>query len=390
MTLNSVILIYSGLIFAVCMFLFIKLTLSALIFRRKVAYVHGFSEGILTGAFYTMLIIMLCLILLQFTSFFIFIANNEFLNILRLVFITISAVFFFFFKAKTPPLLAYWFDKTSFFESSKNSGQIPYSDIYAARISKKINLSTMNNQQLCKITFYVKGKLLLGIPKKYVCRLAAYEITALATQVKFNQSDPVSDTLSVRYILPRIMLCCFSFLLILSLALPLFSTGILNPHFLSKSDIPLTAPVQTVVTPTATSIQDDKIFVLYDNIGVLNVYNSDTNFLYAVSFETLPFKKTTFGLTDKLVCINNGQMTFLYDINTGNISGSSFELTSYENSFEPDHISSLPGHAQMYKLFDISFSWIIISSLTVITFVMKYITSNRPLYSAKQKNYPES
>ena len=183
-------IIYASIfIFSLCALSFTLRSVKAYAFRKKVALPHGFSEGIMIGPKYTLLITDLALLFIQNVLFLVYKTYSEPILAIRVLCFLVSVVGYLILFIKTPPLLAYWFGQNGLWETSAPSGKVPYSDIYNARLSKKIRLPIMNNQQLCKFSFYVNGRNSFFNPKKYVCKMTACEISALARQVDFSSNS---------------------------------------------------------------------------------------------------------------------------------------------------------------------------------------------------------
>ena len=412
MILNTTILIITGLIFAGCGAAFIKQIICSLRFRRKIAYTHGFSEGILTGIAYPAVIFIISLIFIQFVSFFIFTADNEFITVLRLTVFFLSVFMFFFFQKRTPPLLAYWFGKSAFWENYGVSGKIKYTEIYGARVSRKVKFPVMNNQQLCKVSFCVRGKTAITRPNKYVCRLTAYELTALATQVQFHPSDYRPEKPSVLAHLPFILLPYLVFLTVFSFTLPIISTGVLNPYRYSLSDSPLSEEIETVTSITDLSYYNNKLYVYYGNIGAINVYSTRGEFIYAISFPYTALKVSDFSVSNGFINFRSGNTVYTYMAENGVYSGE----CSYDEAiavrfnapdtslFTPNgdsyHFDTLGVHLRsassdvtiierpgLFALFDLHATWFFIVGLMTAVFILHYFTCDRPKHV---KNVPET
>ena len=281
LTLNSAIIICSALIFAVCVGAFIIRSVRSYKFRNKVALPHGFSEGIMTGAAYPALVTAMSLLFIQLASFAAFKSPSETICALRVGCYLLTVLIFFVLFVKTPPLLAYWFGQNGLWEHSGHKGKIVYSDIYNARLSKKLRLPIINNQQLCKFTFYVKNKNIFFHPKKYVCKMTACEISALSRQVEFTDAPLRTESFRVR--LSRrfvpIMLLAICVVTIAQFC----ASGVLNEVRYTAIEGTSEAEIVTFSAPSKVTVEEGKLFVYFDALKAANVYTEDGEFLYSVS-----------------------------------------------------------------------------------------------------------
>lgn len=184
---NIVIIIITAVFFAFCTASLVYQAIYSVYFRKQIAIPHDFSEGIMTGVTYPLLWVMYGLIAVQFFSFIVFRTSDDIILAIRLIIFAVSVIAFAAFKTLTPALLAYWFGKTAFWDGKGEQGKIPYSDIYCIKVHKKKSSRFINNQQLYKITFYVKNKTFLLIPKKHVCKMTAKQISVLTAFVDFKE-----------------------------------------------------------------------------------------------------------------------------------------------------------------------------------------------------------
>lgn len=301
-------IIFSSALFLVCIAFLLFRSVNAAIFRRKIAQNRGFSEGIMTGYVYPLMIFVLGLIFIQMLSLILFPSNDEIFIVIRLLLYTASVCIFFNLYANTPPLLAYWFGKSAFFEKNSQKGRISYTDIYNARLSKKIRLPILNNQQLCKISFNVRGKKHFSYPKKYVCKLTAYEISALSEQVDFSSKSTVVSSKAQKiyhFFLP------FAIAMIsLSLIISVMSCGIFNEIRYSDSEA-LTAEVKTLSSPKEIAVTDS-LYVYFDNIGAVNVYSLSGQFLYSFSVPHSFTLRTDFSADTENAYYRLGNTVYVY------------------------------------------------------------------------------
>lgn len=414
MTLNTIILIITGLLFACCAAAFIKQLVCSLKFRREIAYTHGFSEGILSGAAYPAVIILISIVFIQFISFFIFKADNEPITVLRLSGFALSVFLFFYLKHKTPPLLAYWFGKSAFWENFGERGKINYQDICCARVSRKVKFPVMNNQQLCKISIYVRGRKSAGRLKKYTCRLTAYELTALATQVRFHPSDYRPENPPLLKRLPYIVVPYLRLATVAALLLPIISTGIFCPFRYTLSETPLSEEIKTVTPITKLSYYEQRLYVYYGNIGAVNVYDTEGNFEYAISFPYTSLKESDFSVSNDLINFRSGNKVYTYSPETG-VPAGEYEYTEalavrfnapdtslfldngdsyyfnstgvYYRRIDDNNDIGILTKPRIYTLFDIKALWFFIMALIIADFTLHYFTSERPKFekTAREK-----
>ncbi|MBQ9692403.1 MAG: hypothetical protein IJV70_04520 [Clostridia bacterium] len=280
MTLNSAIIICSALIFAVCASAFIIRSVRSYNFRNKIALPHGFSEGIMTGASYPALITAMSLLFIQLASFIAFKSPSETICALRAGCYLLTALIFFVLFMKTPALLAYWFGQNGLWEHSGRKGKISYSDIYNAQLSKKLRLPIINNQQLCKFTFYVKNKNSFFHPKKYICKMTAYEISALSRQVEFTEA-PVNTEIKRVRISRRLIPVMLLAICIVSIA-QFCVSGIFNDVRYADHNENGENEIVTFSAPSDIAFDGGKLFVYFDSLKAANVYSENGEFLYSV------------------------------------------------------------------------------------------------------------
>lgn len=286
MNLNSAVIIGSALIFVICASAFIIRSVRSYNFRNKVALPHGFSEGIMTGASYPALITAMSLLFIQLATLIAFKSPSETVLALRAGCYLLTALVFFVLFKKTPTLLAYWFGQNGLWEHSGRKGKIAYSDIYNARLSKKLRLPIINNQQLCKFTFYVKNKNIFFHPKKYFCKMTACEISALSRQVEFTETPVKTESTRVR--VARRLVPAVLFVICIVSIVQFCVSGVFNEAKYSAIDGTSENEIITFSAPSQTYINDGKLFVYFDNLKAANVYTPSGEFLHSVSMENSP------------------------------------------------------------------------------------------------------
>jgi hypothetical protein len=201
----------TAVFFAFCTAAVLYQAIYSVYFRKNIALPHGFSEGIMTGITYPLLWITYGLIAVQFLPFIVFRNSGELLLSARLLFFAVSLLAFAAIKTLTPPLLAYWFGKSSFWDNKGEVGKNAFEDIYCVKVHKKKSSRVINNQQLYKITFYVKEKTFLLIPKKYVCKMTAKQISVLTSYVNFKECQKPKCCRKYSFFTYRSRISCISY-----------------------------------------------------------------------------------------------------------------------------------------------------------------------------------
>ncbi len=304
-------IIYSvaGLLLALTLFSFIYQAVRALRFRRNIADTHGFTEGIMTGPWYPLMVMALSLLFIQFLALIIFKPQTELMFCARVLAYLLNFAAFYIFKHRVPPLLAYWFGKTALWDNFGIGGKIPYSDIYCATLSRNIRFPMMNTQQLCKFSFYSKNREHRKLPKRFVCKMTAYELTALASQVDFySHSDGKTakkeqlNTSCIRRILPFIESLCA-----ISAVLLLFSFGIFYAPRYDTESFDRTQKIETITDVSSIKMTSDYslICIYYENIGAADIYTSD-GFAYSILLPSDPLCTHDIALTSNNIYFRNG------------------------------------------------------------------------------------
>lgn len=380
-------------------------TFSAKSFRKKIAIPHGFSEGVMSGMAYPLLIISLALLLVQTVLFIVLPIKNEPAAIARLSLFIVTFVMFICFDKRTPALRAYWFGKNAMWETQGKRGRIAYSDIYSAKVSPKISLSVSNGQQLCKISFFVEGKKLFFGRKKYVCRMTAFAINELANQVEFNKrSRSHAHTLPFKKRVLSFVLSIVLTLMTVSLALPCFSFGILNNVTYSDTDTLITEPLKTVAPITYISFIDGNICVYYENLETVELYSTDGSFVYAINFPASKLKSSDFS-------VKNGSLNYRYGDTV--VRHYPATQTTEVSKYLPEHLAlfidtkepvvsdtgdvythdrhvvlrkehgteeyvKFISRSSAVKLFDIEVTWTITAMLLTLAFVIHFMLTDKP------------
>lgn len=293
--LNIYVIILTGIFFTMCTAIMIFTAVNSVIFRKKIAIPHAFSEGILTGPIFPCLLISYGFIFVEFISFIVFKTHSETMLTIRLIIYALTVLAFAVFKALTPPLLALWFGKTAFWDNRGDNGKNMFSDIYCARVHKQKSATVINNQQLYRITFYVKGKTAFIFPRKYTCKMTAKQISALTAHVDFKSKDQHPD-ITKKSMIYAICLPILVFGIVLTTFMMAVSTGVLNEQKYQSSKTPLTDEISTVTKISDICTDGERLYVFYEKITAVNVYDPDGNFLYAVSLTPSVFEHSEIGI----------------------------------------------------------------------------------------------
>lgn len=312
--LNIYIIVVTAVFLAFCTAVLLHQAIYSFYFRKKIALPHGFSEGIMAGFLYPMLWIIYGLIAVQFISFIAFRDSSELFLTLRLIVFAISILAFCIFKTLTPPLLALWFGKSAFWDNKGDQGKHQLSDIYCAKVHKDKNSHVINNQQLYKITFYVKGKTAFLFPKKYSCKMTAKQIGNLTTIISFKERDAKPE-IKKKALLYGICLPMLVFFITLFCFFHVVSTGALNTEKYVSSNTPLETEISTVTEIYDAKYDGERIYVFYNKIGAVNVYTPNGEFLYAISLPHSIFKHTEIAVSESKLLYHYGDEVISYSAN---------------------------------------------------------------------------
>lgn len=391
--------------FSVCTFMLIYQLIYSLYFRKNIANTHNFSEGIMTGIAYPLLWVVYGFIAVQFFSFILIYTESEIFLAIRLMLFALSIIAFYVLKSVTPTLLAYWFGKTSFWESKGTNGKIPFSDIYCVKVHKKKTSRFINNQQLYKITFYVKNKTFLLIPKKYVCRMTAKQISVLTPFVNFKEcKKPRPSKKAVLYsvfapvLLFSVILCCFT---------NAISIGLLNSEKYTSSSDKLskasTEPIKTVSKITSVATSGNYVYVFYGEPAIINAYDTDGNFLFAYSLPNSYFGSNDIACDNDTLVYKYRNKNYGYQVVKYSSSGDFISTEAYDEQvhavlFEGNEVkakesgiiygdfgvksgsTSILSRASYLRLFDTKSIWSLTVVLIICLFALKqYVTADKKL-----------
>ena len=316
--LNIFIIILTGIVFAMCTALMLFMAINSVLFRKKIAIPHSFSEGILTGPIFPALIASYAFIFIQFASFIVFKAPHETILTLRLIIFALSTLAFAVFKILTPPLLALWFGKSAFWDSKGTNGKNLYSDIYCAKVHAQKNTHFINNQQLYRISFYVKNQNAFLLPRKYSCKMTAKQISALTPYINFK-SENEKPSVPKRALIYAACLPVLIFGIVLTTFMMTVSTGVLNEQKYQSGSAKLDDEIPTVTNISDICTDGKYIYVFYENITSVNVYDTDGKHVYSVSLEPSVFKHSEIGIAssgdllyhigDQILYYSEGKLT---------------------------------------------------------------------------------
>ena len=294
----------------------------------------------MTGPCYPALIADTSLLFIQFASFIAFKSSTETVTSIRMICYLITALVFFVLFAKTPALLAYWFGQNALWERGGKHGKIEYSAIRNARLSKKLRLPIMNNQQLCKFSFYVDGKNTFFHPKKYVCKMTACEISALSRQVDFSDETPSAASKGVRFAQKALSAVA---LMICAVSIIQFCVcGVFNEAKYVSSDVAGSEEIVTLANPSEVIISESKLFVYYGALNAANVYTPDGEFLYSVSMKSAGIKGCEFTVSDGKINYRLGDMLYIYS-EDGALSEVTEYLPEHQSVFADSDRSAFEG-----------------------------------------------
>lgn len=309
--LNIYIVAITGIVFALCTALIVFQAINSILFRKNVAAVHGFFEGIITGYTFPGFIATYALIFVQFASFIAFSTNSELFLTLRLIFYAISVLAFTVFKHLTPPLLALWFGKTAFWDNKGEAGKNLFGNIYSAKVHKNKNVRVINNQQLYRISFYVHGRTAFLFPRKYTCKMTAKQIGVLTNHIDFKSRSEKPD-ITKKALIYAITLPILVFTIVLTTFIHFVSTGILNEEKYTFSNTALTSEITTVTEISDIFTDGSNLYVYYDRIGALNAYSEDGTYRFSISLPHSIFKSTDICYSDGTILYRFGDELITY------------------------------------------------------------------------------
>ncbi len=333
--LNLYIIIISAVLLSLCTFSLVYQAVYSAYFRKKIATKHNFTEGIMTGPSYPLLWIAYGLILIQFISFIIFTNSNEIIIAFRLLAFSISVFSFYVLKSHTPPLLALWFGKTAFWDNRGEGGKHLYTEIYGVKVHKKKNSTVINSQQIYKITFFIKGKCFLLVPKRYSCKMTAHQISTLADTIDFKNSE--KPKLSKKSLLYSILTPTLIFLISLCFFLQAISTGVFNSvrytEDTERFSTPSSEKVETISEISKVVTDGAKLYVYYENIGVINTYTTDGTFAFSISLPHSVLKASDIAYDGSQILYRYGGELIYYSVNGEFISKTTY-LYSHDELFD--------------------------------------------------------
>lgn len=388
MTFNTALCAFSAVLFTISALLFVSQAIYALDFRKKIALSHGFSEAIMTGPYYPLLIIFFSLIFIQFISFIALGVSDEFNAVYRIFAYTLSFILFLYFRYKTPPLLTYWLGKTCLWRKAGATGKIPYSKITGIRLSSSVKLPITDTQRLCKVTFFIDPE--FSSCKKISCLITAYDLEALSQQIDVFPPEYKPKGTSARkrisgFMLPLLMLTVYV-LTFLTVA----STGIFNScRYFGNGEISQ-EEIKTVTAVTSVGEYGDSVCVYYGKVGVINVYGKSGEFRYAINCPFAALKPSDFSVTsDGYINYRSADTIYRYSVYDGSpVSESVFDQSSSEllrtrsESVSFDYfsvyftdsdgtVSTVVTRSRAVPLFNIEVIWVALAALIAVSFTVR-------------------
>ena len=377
-------------------------------FRKKIAVPHGFSEGLVTGAAFPCLVFSYALIFIQSASFIAFPTTSELFLIIRMFIFLVTVVLFIVFRIFTPPLLSLWFGKRSLWFKKGEKGKIPYFSIYGAQIDRVKATKQINNQQLYKISFFAENKKFFSVPYKFTCRLTAKQIVSLKDELDFEPKQNSAVPVSPVYIL-RLSV---SFLAIFSLAVVLFllicSRGVFSVEKYTREVKVSDKEISTVTEISEIYEYDSKVFVYYGMIGGVNVYGSQGDYLYSVTFPSAIFRKNELQVCDGYILYRTGNDVIKCDTDGKYLDTVDYDQLDSESFQSQKNISSLKHDSfnvyaedgnkvlirrpEFYRLFSQGVLWVFATMLVISLFSIKFLSeqADYALGSINEKNMIKS
>ena len=394
---NIYIIIITSVIFAFCTAILLYQTLYSVYFRKNIAVKHEFTEGIMTGVSFPLLWVSYGLIAVQLLSFFVFPTESELLLAARLLIFAISVIAFSVFKILTPPLFAYWFGKHAFWDTKGEIGKHSFDDIYAVKVHKKKTTTVINSQQLYRLTFYVKGKTFLLIPKKYSCKMTATQIRVLTAHVDFKESvkpktpkKALVYSICVPILIVLITVCCF---------IQAVSYGILNPEAYTvkadKLDAPITKEIQVISKISDVETNGELIYVYYKNITAVNVYGTDGKYRFSISLPSSLLEHSDIAFSDGALLYKTGDKLLTYTAYGVFLSSEKYIEKEHGKLFKNDSVSigndrltfdsmgvhlgskAIISRSGIYALFDPAIIWPINMILIIALFALKFYATSK-------------
>ena len=387
MTLNAFLCVFATVLFALCGLLFLSQALYALDFRKKIALRCNFSEAVMVGPYYPLLIVSFCLIFIQFVSFFAAGFTTEFNIAIRIFTYLTSIVLFLYFRSKTPPLLAYWLSPYYLWRKEGITGRIPYSDIIGIQLSKDVVFPITDPKRLCRVTFQMNPD--YRPCSKITCLITARDLEELSKKIDvfpYNyrlSTVSMAKKLSVR-LLPLLMFVVFvmSFLIAAS-------SGMFCPHRYTNGVV--TEEVKTLTSVTEVGVCGDNVCVYYENVGVINVYGTDGAFRYAISCPTDVLKPQDFSVTDDgLINYRLAGMLYRYSLTDGSLVSeapldengksllqikSDLARFDYSSVYFTDEGGEriIVSRPNAVAIFNIEIIWSILAVLIAVSFTMRFL-----------------
>lgn len=277
MTIETVIMLLAFSIFALCSAIFITRATASSSFRNKIAAPRGFTEGAAIGIAYPLWIFSYGMLFVQCAAFMAFPTLNEIELNRRLLIFIVNLVVFFILRSKNLPLLAVWFGKTGIWISHGVSGLIKFENIISCEITDRKKFHSDDPNAMCTLTIYTKGRKRISRTEKYVCKLAANELTPYLshlpmTDKKQNDGKMTSPIVSLNRLLTNIAAAITLFGAICFL----FSTALLSPYTYTESETAEKTEYVTYAPITDALGENGMIVVRHEAIEAINVYSEES------------------------------------------------------------------------------------------------------------------
>lgn len=299
MTLETTVTLLFFSLFALCTAALLARTLSAHRFRRTVALPRGFTEGIAAGAAYPIWLIVYAAVFLQCAAYIAFPSSRELDINFRLIAYLGTVILFFAVRCFNLPLLSVWFGNTGIWVCRGASGLISYDAIDTVSISCP-GPKTDGTDAICTVVFYASDRKLFFHPRRYACKLSAYELSKYRSLLPEPQADAKKKPSRGGFRLAGALSYVSLLLTVLGAFSLLFSTELFSPYrydeyaAASSEEIVTSAPVTEVISEGGT------VIVRYKAIEAINVYSeADGIFLWSVSRDRAVYTGASDGLWAK-------------------------------------------------------------------------------------------
>lgn len=400
MAFNTLLCVISAVLFAISAMLFLSQAIYALDFRKKIALTHGFSEAVMSGPYYPLLIVSFSLLFIQFISFVSIGFTTEFNIIMRMFAYISTLVMFLYFRYKTPPLLTYWLGKTCLWRKAGFAGKIPYSEIVGIQISKNVKFPITDTQKLCKVTFFVNPD--FGSCKKITCQITAYDLEALSKQIDVFPPDYTSLAGSKARRFSTLLIPVLLFIIYILAFLITASSGIFNPYRYVGDNSITTEEIKTVTSVTDADVHGEHLCVYYEKIGVISVYKTSGEFLYAIACPSSSLKASDFSVTeDGLINYRLANTLYRYSVSDGSLVSEShidensapllqfktntagFDYSSVYLNGENGEKNTIITRPLAVAVFNVEIIWCGLAILIAVSFTMRFLNERKRTRTAQ-------